>query len=170
MQAATRSGLKRLAGGAAIAVATVATVTMTMPATASAASILPPEVNASSSGNSITMSIKNPNPILSLTGCQAFVVNAADVPAVVENPVKLLDPGVVVYPNVANPLTLFGALPGMTVNSTTNEIPTGVYGVIGGCVSLLDLMNPVIDSPKIMQVGLLPGGSSDGSSALPFGS
>ncbi|MGW6379032.1 hypothetical protein ACWFRB_23500 [Rhodococcus sp. NPDC055112] len=170
MQAATRGGLKRLAGGAAIAVATVATVTMTMPATASAATVLPPEVNASSSGNSITMSIKNPNPLWTLTGCQAFVVNAKDVPAVVDNPAKLLDPGVVVYPNVSNPLTLFGALPGQTVTSTTQDIPTGLYGVVGGCVALLDLMHPVIDKPQVMQVGLLPGGSSDGSSALSFGS
>ncbi|MFD4265174.1 hypothetical protein [Rhodococcus sp. NPDC058481] len=170
MQAVTRGGLKRLAGGAAIAVASVATVTMAMPATASAAAILPPVVKASSSGNSITMAVTNPNPVWTLSGCQAFVINAKDVPAVIDDPTKLLDPDVVVYPSVANPATLFAALPGQTVKTTTPDIPTGLYGVVGGCVALLDLMHPVIDEPQVMQVGLIPGGSSDGSSALSFGS
>ncbi|GAA4482742.1 hypothetical protein GCM10023094_33270 [Rhodococcus olei] len=165
--------LKRLVGGAAVAVATTAAAAAAMPATASAApAVQPPTVVASSSANSLTMKLTNPNTLLSFTGCQAFVVNAKDVPAVIDDPTKLLDPGVVVYPNVSNPLTLFGALPGQTVTNTVNDIPTGVYGVVGGCVSLLDITHPVIDKPQIMQVGLIPGGSSDGSSAisLPFGS
>lgn len=171
MQTFTRKGLTRVGGGVAVTAATVAAVAMAMPATASAApTVAPPTVVATSSGNSLTMKLTNPNTLLSLTGCQAFVVNAKDVPAVVSDPTKLLDPGVVVYPNVSNVLSLFGALPGMTVTNTVNDIPAGLYGVVGGCVSLLDVTHPVIDSPQVMQVGLLPGGSSDGSSSIPFGS
>ncbi|MFE3293264.1 hypothetical protein [Rhodococcus sp. NPDC059234] len=170
MQSSTRSSVKRIAGGMAVTAATAAVVAMAMPATASAATIAPPTVVATSTGNSITMKLTNPNPLLSLTGCQAFVVNAKDVPAVVSDPTKLLDAGVVVYPNVSNVLSLFGALPGATVTNTVNDIPTGIYGVIGGCVSLLDITHPVIDQPQIMQVGLLPSGSGDGSASIPFGS
>lgn len=164
--------LKRIAGGAALATAAAAVSLSAMPATAAAATTTqPPTVVATSSGTSITMKVTNPNPWnIDVPWCQAFVVNGAEVAAVVDDPTHLFDEGVVVYPTLAAPLTMFGVAPGSTVTNTVNDLQPGVYGVIGGCVRLFDLLNPVVGEPQIMQVGLLPGGSSDGSSALPLGS
>ncbi len=166
------TALKRIAGGSAIAAAAAAMAVAVLPATASAApSTQPPTVVATSAGTSITMKVTNPNGWdINVPWCQAFVVNGAEVPAVVEDPTHLFDPGVVVYPALSEPLTMFGVAPGSTVTNTVNDLEPGVYGVIGGCVRLFDPFNPVVGEPKIMQVGLLPGGSSDGSSAFSLGS
>ncbi|TQF69148.1 hypothetical protein FK531_10290 [Rhodococcus spelaei] len=176
MRETTRKSVKRVVGGAAITAATAAAVAMTMPATASAATtVKPPVVEASSSGTTIKMTVTNPNSAgtllpPSLVGCNAFVVNAADVPAVVSDPTKLLKQGVVVYPTFSSPATLFGALPGQTATNSVANIPEGLYGVIGGCVDLFDLQHPVVGTPKMLLVTSLDL-SAIGSSELPaFGS
>ncbi|MFC9789760.1 hypothetical protein [Rhodococcus sp. NPDC127528] len=174
MQETTRKSLQRVVGGAAITAATAAAVAMTMPATAAAATTTtPPTVVASSTSSSITMKVTNTNPwAINVPWCQAFVVNAADVPGVVADPTTLFKPGVVVYPSLSEPLSMFGVAPAATVTNTVKDIAPGVYGVIGGCVRLFDPTHPVVGEPQLMQVGLLPAGSGDGSSAisLPFGS
>lgn len=164
--------MKRLAGGSAIAAAAALMSVAVLPATASAAtSTQPPTVVATSSGTSITMKVTNPNGWdINVPWCQAFVVNGAEVSAVVDDPTHLFDPGVVVYPALSEPLTMFGVAPDSTVTNTVKDLKPGVYGVIGGCIRLFDPFKPVVGDPKIMQVGLLPGGSSDGSSALSLGS
>lgn len=166
--------LKRIAGGAAVAAATTAALTLAMPATAVAATTtVPPVVKASSTSTSITMKVTNPNAwAVNVPWCQAFVVNAADVAGVVEDPTHLFDEGVVVYPSLSEPLSMFGVGPKATATHTVENIAPGVYGVIGGCIRLFDPTHPVLGEPQMMQVGLIPGGSGDGSSAisLPFGS
>ncbi|MFD4295236.1 hypothetical protein ACFWPA_13440 [Rhodococcus sp. NPDC058505] len=164
----------RIVGGAAVAAATAAALAFALPATAAAApTTQPPTVVASSSDTSITMKVTNTNAWdINVPWCQAFVVNAAEVPAVVDDPTHLFDPGVLVYPALSAPLSMFGVAPKSTVTNTVNDLEPGVYGVIGGCARAFDLIHPVLGEPQMMQVGLLPGGSSDGSTAmtLPFGS
>ncbi|RVW02434.1 hypothetical protein [Rhodococcus spongiicola] len=165
--------MKRLAAGAATTVATVAAIALTAPATASAA-VKPPIVEASSSGTTINISIKNPHVPLDLVGCNAMIVDASSVPAIVENPLELLQPGVVVFPVFDTVESLFGVLPGQTRNYTVEDVEPGLYGVVGGCISLLDLIaGPTITEPEILAVVDVDTGSlgSLGSSEIPaFGS
>lgn len=161
--------LKRIVGTAAIAAAGAAAATAALPATASAdTTVAPPTVVASSEGGAISLKVTNSNEPLSFSGCQAFVVNAVDALGVLADPTTILDPGVLVYPTVTDPLTLFGVLPGQTVESTVADVPAGVYAVIGGCATLTDPTNPVIGAPQLLGVGLIPGGTGSAAFELPF--
>ncbi|MFF0817958.1 hypothetical protein ACFYVR_22750 [Rhodococcus sp. NPDC003318] len=161
--------LKRIVGGAAIAAAGVGVTTALHPATASAqTTVTPPTVVASSAGTSVSLEVTNPNEVLSLSGCQAFVVNAVDALAVLADPATILEPGVLVYPTVTDPLTLFGVLPGQTVKSTVEDVPAGVYAVIGGCATVADPANPVLGTPQLLGVGLIPGDTGSAAVELPF--
>ncbi|MER5838205.1 hypothetical protein ABT116_47870, partial [Streptomyces sp. NPDC002130] len=65
------------------------------PATASAApAILPPPVSVSAADNAITFTVTNPNPRFSFINCTVAILNARDVPDVIRDPAKLLQPGV----------------------------------------------------------------------------
>ena len=96
------------------------------PATASAApAILPPPVSVSAADNAITFTITNPNPRFSFINCTVAILNARDVPDVIRDPAKLLQPGVLVYPTVSNILDLFAVSPGQTITRTVGNLPAG---------------------------------------------
>lgn len=164
---------------AKLAAATVATTTavigaLVVPATASAVELVdvkPPTVKASSSESTINLEISNPHKLLDGVGCNAMVVNAASIPAVVANPLKLLDKGVVVFPGFDNFDSLFGVGAGQAKTYTVKNTKPGLYGVIGACASLWNVgETPTITNPQILAV---VGGDlgSVGSSKIPaFGS
>ncbi|RVW01978.1 hypothetical protein [Rhodococcus xishaensis] len=165
--------MKRFAAGAVTTAATVATIALAAPATASAA-VQPPLVEASSSGTTINISITNPHAPIELAGCNAMIVDASSIPAIVDNPLELLQPGVVVFPLFDTVESLFGVLPGQTRHYEVEDVEPGLYGVVGGCISLLDLVaGPTITEPEVLAVVDLDTGSlgSSGSAEVPaFGS
>lgn len=166
--------VKKIAAVAATSAAAVATAALAAPATASAVELVdvkPPTVKASSAGTTINMSITNPHKLLDAVGCNAMVVNAVDVPVVVTNPLKLLEPGVVVFPNFANFDSLFGVMPGQTKTYAVKDVKPGLYGIIGACASLWNVGEvPTITTPQMLTVIDASLGSV-GSSEIPaFGS
>lgn len=100
-----------------------------------------------------------------------MVVNAASIPAVVANPLKLLDKGTVVFPGFANFESLFGVGAGQTKTYEVENVKPGLYGVIGACASLWNVGEiPTITNPQILAVRGENTGSV-GSSEIPaFGS
>ncbi|MDH6284266.1 hypothetical protein [Prescottella agglutinans] len=166
--------LKKIAAAAATTAAAAAAVALAAPATASAVEVVdvkPPTVKASSAGTTINMSITNPHKLLDAVGCNAMVVNAADVPAVVTNPLKLLEPGVVVFPNFTNFDSLFGVMPGQSKTYAVKDVKPGLYGIVGACASLWNVGEaPTITTPQMLAVINSDLGSV-GSSEIPaFGS
>ncbi|GBF17359.1 hypothetical protein Br6_04765 [Rhodococcus sp. Br-6] len=165
--------MKNVAATAAT-VAAAAAVALAVPGTASAIELVevkPPTVKATSAATTIHMSITNPHKLLDAVGCNAMVVNAADVPAVVTNPLKLLEPGVVVFPNFTNFDSLFGVMPGQSKTYAVQNVKPGLYGVIGACASLWNVGEiPTITNPQVLAVMDVSLGSV-GSSEIPaFGS
>ena len=157
-------GFKRALGSIVAASAAVVGLVVMTPATASAApAILPPPVSASAADNAITFTITNPNPRFSFINCTVAILNARDVPDVIRDPAKLLQPGVLVYPTVSNILDLFAVSPGQTITRTVGNLPAGVYAVAGACVRLLDPTNPTIAIPQAVVVGGWFEGAGTGS-------
>ena len=56
-----------------------------------------------------------------------------------DDPLKLLDPNLVVYPKITDPSSLFAVGKGQTVTNTVTDVPDGTYAVLGACSDLLDL-------------------------------
>ncbi|WP_404316435.1 hypothetical protein [Prescottella equi] len=166
--------MTKLAAATAATAAAAAISALVAPATAAAVELVdvkPPAVKASASGTTVNLEISNPHKLLDGVGCNAMVVNAASIPAVVANPLKLLDKGVVVFPGVDNFDSLFGVGAGQTKTYTVKNTKPGLYGVIGACASLWNVGEaPTITNPQILAV---VGGDlgSVGSSEIPaFGS
>lgn len=153
MQVKGKSAVRRAIGATVIAVAAVGSAALINPAMASAATAAP-EVSYTVSGNDMLLTVKNPNTGL-FSMCQAFVVNAADLATISSDPTKLLDPEVVVYPNVSNPLTLFAVGAGDTLTNPVDGIPNGLYAVIGACVDPLedDGLTPTVGLPSVVLIG-----------------
>ncbi len=146
---ATR-GFTRILSGIALASAAAIGMAFLTPAAASAERVvLPPPLSVSVSGNNITFTIKNPNPRLSLINCTPAIVDIRNLPAVISDPASLLDPGVLVYPQVTNIGDLFGVLPQRELTKTVTDIPTGVYAVVGACVFIPSLIPPITTLPAI---------------------
>jgi hypothetical protein len=120
-------------------------------------------VSVSAADNAITFTITNPNPRFSFINCTVAILNARDVPDVIRDPAKLLQPGVLVYPTVSNILDLFAVSPGQTITRTVGNLPAGVYAVAGACVRLLDPTNPTIAIPQAVVVGGWFEGAGTGS-------
>lgn len=166
--------MTKMTAAAVAAAAAAAATALISPAAASAVELVdvkPPTVKASSAGTTINLEISNPHKLLDGVGCNAMVVNAASIPAVVANPLKLLDKGVVVFPGFDNFDSLFGVGAGQTKTYTVKNTKPGLYGVIGACASLWNVGEiPTITNPQILAV---VGGDlgSVGSSEIPaFGS
>ncbi|WP_228401384.1 hypothetical protein [Rhodococcus sp. C1] len=165
------SGVRRVVGTVAVAAATAAGVAMVNPATASA-EVVPPVVSYKVTGNDLALTITNNNTGIAPL-CQAFVVNAADSAAVLDNPLKLLDPNLVVYPKITDPSSLFAVGKGQTVTNTVTDVPDGTYAVLGACSDLLDLETlgkPVPGVPSLVVIGGPFSGINTGSLSDLFGS
>ncbi|TSD49614.1 hypothetical protein FFI94_028040 [Rhodococcus sp. KBS0724] len=164
-----RSAVRRVVGAVAVGAAAVGGAVLINPAVASAATAAP-DVSYSVAGNDLTLTVRNTNTSLT-SWCQAFVLNVADAAAVAENPDKLLDPNVVVYPDVSNPSSLWGVGVGGTA-TTTAPLPDGTYAVIGGCIDILDGsgLTPTVGTPTVVVVGGPLSGINTGSLTGLFGS
>ena len=137
-------GFKRALGSIVAASAAVVGLVVMTPATASAApAILPPPGVGERSGQCDHLHHHQPEPAVQLHQLHSGDLNARDVPDVIRDPTKLLQPGVLVYPTVSNILDLFAVSPGQTITRTVGNLPAGVYAVAGACVRLLDPTNPL---------------------------
>ncbi|KJF24326.1 hypothetical protein C7T36_10870 [Rhodococcus sp. AD45-ID] len=165
-----RSAVRRVVGTVAVAAAALGVGVLINPAVASAATTAP-EVSYSVDGNDLTLTVRNTNTTIT-SWCQVFVLNAADAAAVAQEPGKLLDPNVVVYPDVSDPSTLFGVGVGSTVTKTAPDLPDGTYAVVGGCVDFRDGsgLTPTIGTPAVVIIGGPLGGINTGSLTGLFGS
>lgn len=164
-----RSAVRRVVGTVAVAAAALGVGVLINPAVASAATTAP-EVSYSVDGNDLTLTVRNTNTSLT-SWCQVFVLNAVDAAAVAKEPGKLLDPNVVVYPDVSNPSSLWGVGVGGAA-TTTAPLPDGTYAVIGGCVDFFDgsRLTPTIGTPTVVVVGGPLSGINTGSLTGLFGS
>lgn len=166
MQTGTSRGMKRLAGGAALAAAAAATVAMTMPATASAApEVQPPTVVTAVDGNTLDITVTNPNVLnlLDAQSCGAVAFDATKLPAVLADPAVVLEPGFVAW--ATNPIerVVANAAGNAVKTFTTPELPDGAYAVLGECLSLSTVANPQTTMPQIVLVGGPLGGVQFGS-------
>ncbi|OYD67048.1 hypothetical protein [Rhodococcus sp. OK302] len=176
---------KRVLGG--VAVSSAATIGLTFAGTTSAvAAPLAPPLEVSVADNDITFTLKNPNPRFSFINCTPAIVEIGKLPGIINDPLSILTPGVLEYPRVENPLDLFGVSPQGTLTETVTVSP-GIYGVVGACVSIIDLAAglisgnipiPTISLPEVVLVGSPLGslgssgsvGSSDGGAGSVSGS
>ena len=152
------SGVRRVVGTVAVAAATAAGVAMVNPATASA-EVVPPVVSYKVTGNDLALTITNNNTGIAPL-CQAFVVNAADSAAVLDDP-------------LTDPSSLFAVGKGQTVTNTVTDVPDGTYAVLGACSDLLDLETlgkPVPGVPSLVVIGGPFSGINTGSLSDLFGS
>ncbi|NLE78375.1 MAG: hypothetical protein GX610_02150 [Rhodococcus sp.] len=157
--------MKRVVSGAAVTAAATAGIALATPATASAAEgVLPPGVTVAADGNVLNLTVTNPNEGLLNPSCGAYVIDAMKIPAVLQNPLAILEPGFAAW-GTLNPLDRVGANPGGTAakDYTTSELADGVYAVIGECTSVLDPTNPATSFPQIWFVGGPLGGMGTGS-------
>ncbi|MEV0947233.1 hypothetical protein [Rhodococcus sp. NPDC049939] len=165
--------MKKFASAAVTTVAATATVALAAPTTASAGpvDVKPAEVTASSTGTTLNISISNPNNFGSAVYCNAAVVDASSVPAIVEDPWTIFDEGVLVYPTLAKPETFFGVYPGDSESYTVPDLEPGYYGVLGACLTVWNVGDaPTLNEPQVLLVSDLDLGSV-GSSEIPaFGS
>ncbi|MCJ0906392.1 hypothetical protein [Rhodococcus sp. ARC_M6] len=178
-------GFKRVLGG--VAVSSAAAIGLTFAGTTSAvAAPLAPPLEVSVDGADITFTISNPNRPLSFVNCTPAVVDLQKLPGIINDPASILTPGVLEYPLVESPLSLFGVLPQRSLTETVTVSP-GIYGVVGACVSIPELTAglisgnipiPTISLPEVVFVGSPLGslgssgsvGSSDGGAGSVSGS
>ncbi|NMM89402.1 hypothetical protein B2J88_34540 [Rhodococcus sp. SRB_17] len=147
---------------------------------------LAPPLEVSVADNDITFTLENPNPRFSFINCTPAIVEIGKLPGIINDPLSILTPGVLEYPRVENPLDLFGVSPQGTLTETVTVSP-GIYGVVGACVSIIDLAAglisgnipiPTISLPELVLVGSPLGslgssgsvGSSDGGAGSVSGS
>ncbi|OYD67049.1 hypothetical protein [Rhodococcus sp. OK302] len=167
MQVEGKFAIRRVVGAVAVAAATVGGAALISPAIASAA-VTAPDVTFSVVDNDMKLTVVNNNTNTGLTSprCQALVVNAVEATNIVNDPTKLLDPSIVVYPQVTDLQSLFGVVAGETKTVDVDNIPDGTYAVIGGCVDPTVLpLKPAFGVPKLVTIGgtgSLSGGSLDG--------
>lgn len=139
---------------------------MAMPATASAAeAVQPPGVSVEADGSVLNLTVTNPNTGTLDPSCGVYVFDAMKIPAVLQNPLAVLEPGFVAWGT--NPLDR--VLPNPTGDAvreyTTSELPDGIYAVVGECTRFLALPpgEPVTSFPQIYFVGGPLGGIGTGS-------
>ncbi|QBJ95689.1 hypothetical protein ERC79_06690 [Rhodococcus sp. ABRD24] len=144
MRIRTTTLLSRAAVGSAVAAAAV----LAAPALASAApaGLEPPVLVTEVAGNVVNVTITNPNQDETST-CVAAAIDSAKVPALTEDPTKLLEPGFVAWNSVHD-----GATAGTTKTYTTPPLADGAYAFIGGCVSILS-PDPVLGEPQLIGIG-----------------
>ena len=106
-----------------------------------------PVLTAEADSNVVTVTVTNPNVDHPANTCGSAAVDAAKVPAALDDPTKLLEPGFVVWTS-----GLDAVAPGATRSYTTAPLADGVYAFVGACVSLAD-PTPVLGQPQIVHIG-----------------
>lgn len=171
-------GFTRVLVGFAVSSAVAVGVIFAGTAPAAAAPLAPP-LSVSVDNDVITFTITNPNPRFSLVNCTPAIVDLRNVPGVISDPSSILTPGVLEYPEVESPLSLFGVTPQQTLTRAVPVLP-GIYGVVGACVSIPELAAglisgnipiPTISLPHVVIVGGSLGSvgssaSADGNGSL----
>ncbi|MFD4366734.1 hypothetical protein [Rhodococcus sp. NPDC058521] len=158
--------LTRGMAGAAVAALATAGIAMAAPATASAAEATQaPGVVVKADGNVLNLTVTNPNSGILNPSCGAYVFDALEIPAVLQNPTAILEPGFAAWGTI-NPLDRVPANPEGTSSReyTTPELADGVYAVVGECTSVLAPLDPATTfPPQIIFVGGPLGGIGTGS-------
>ncbi|WP_238781677.1 hypothetical protein [Prescottella equi] len=137
--------LTRAAAGLAVAAAAA----LAAPALASAepTTLVPPTLETAVDGNVVTVTLTNPN-LDPLSGCTAVAIDSAEVPALMDDPTKFLEPGFVSWTSGVD-----GATAGSTKTYTTPALSDGIYAFIGGCVSAGDPTQPALGDPSLVTIG-----------------
>ncbi|MDI9914043.1 hypothetical protein [Rhodococcus sp. IEGM 1379] len=166
MQVESKFTIRRVVGAVAVAAATVGGAALISPAIASAA-VTAPEVTFTVDGNDMSLTVVNNNSTANgalAPRCQALVVNALEAANIADDPSKLLDPTVVVYPHVADLQSLFGVPAGETVTMPVADVPDGMYAVIGACIDPTVIpIKPAFGTPQLVTIGNPFGGIDMGS-------
>ena len=144
MQLRSRKTLGHALGGTAILAATA----FGAPALASAQDVeapTAPDVTTAVTEGKISVTVANPNTGPTTT-CGAFVVDALKLPALLQDPAKVADPGFATWQT---------PLPERVVaeDETTFEVPLedGIYSVVGECFTLGG--EPVTATPQLAALG-----------------
>ena len=166
MQVESKFTIRRVVGAVAVAAATVGGAALISPAIASAA-VTAPEVTYTLVDNDMSLTVVNNNSTANgdlAPRCQALVVNALEAANIADDPTKLLDPTVVVYPQVTDLVSLFGVAAGETKTAAVADIPDGMYVVIGACVDpTVTPIKPTFGKPQAFTIGNPLGGIDLGS-------
>lgn len=144
MRTTATAVLTRAAAGLAVAAA----ATLAAPALASAETtpLEPPTMTTAVDGNVVTVTLTNPN-LDPLSGCSAVAVDAAKVPALMEDPSKFLEEGFVAWTSGID-----GVPADSTKTYTTSPLADGAYAFIGGCVSA-GAGEPALGDPELVTIG-----------------
>lgn len=155
MQLRSRTILGRAVGGTAIAAAAA----LAVPALASAepVALSAPTVATATEANTLSVTVANPNDD-PMSSCGAFALDAAKLPALLEDPNKATEEGFLAWQtDVAERVG-----PGAEATFTT-DLGSGLYAVVGECISLADPTAPAVGEPRIVPVGLSTGSLDLGS-------
>lgn len=155
MQLRSRKTLGHAVGGTAI----VAAAVLAVPALASAepVELAAPTVTTAVQENTLSVTVANSNEDPT-SSCGAFVLEAAKLPALRDDPSKVTEPGFLSWQtDVADRV-------GPAAEDTfTTELNDGAYAVVGECLSVSDPTTPTVGDPQLVTVGGLLGSVDLGS-------